>query len=40
VSPRQQTVIDKTLVSFGRIDALLNVAGAVPQVDLFDTTDE
>ncbi|MBB3458540.1 NAD(P)-dependent dehydrogenase (short-subunit alcohol dehydrogenase family) [Rhizobium sp. BK313] len=25
---------------FGRIDALLNIAGAVPQVDLFEMTDE
>ena len=24
----------------GRIDALLNIAGAVPQVDLFEMTDE
>jgi 3-oxoacyl-[acyl-carrier protein] reductase len=25
---------------FGRIDALLNIAGAVPQIDLFEMTDE
>jgi 3-oxoacyl-[acyl-carrier protein] reductase len=25
---------------FGRIDAFLNIAGAVPQIDLFETTDE
>jgi 3-oxoacyl-[acyl-carrier protein] reductase len=24
---------------FGRIDALLNIAGAVPQIDLFQLTD-
>ena len=34
-----QTVVDRTLQAFGRIDALLNIAGAVPQVDLFDMTD-
>jgi NAD(P)-dependent dehydrogenase (short-subunit alcohol dehydrogenase family) len=33
-------VIDQTLAAFGRIDALLNIAGAVPQVDLFEMTDE
>lgn len=35
-----QTVVDRTLASFGRIDALLNIAGAVPQIDLFEMTDE
>ncbi|NTF44761.1 SDR family oxidoreductase [Rhizobium rhizogenes] len=35
-----QAVVDKTLAAFGRIDALLNIAGAVPQIDLFDMTDE
>ena len=35
-----QTVVDQTLQAFGRIDALLNIAGAVPQVDLFEMTDE
>ena len=25
---------------FGRLDALLNIAGAVPQIDLFEMTDE
>src|SRR6202046_4508150 len=35
-----QKVVDQTLAAFGRIDALLNIAGAVPQVDLFDMTDE
>ncbi|HTV87169.1 MAG TPA: SDR family oxidoreductase [Dyella sp.] len=33
-------VIEKTLAAFGQIDALLNIAGAVPQVDLFEMTDE
>ena len=37
-APRQ--IVDQTLASFGRIDALLNIAGAVPQVDLFEMTDE
>jgi len=35
-----QKVADQALASFGQIDALLNIAGAVPQVDLFDMTDE
>lgn len=35
-----RTVVDKTLSTFGRIDALLNIAGAVPQIDLFEMTDE
>src|ERR1700754_26650 len=33
-------VVDTTLERFGRIDALLNIAGAVPQIDLFEMTDE
>ncbi|HEY6456681.1 MAG TPA: SDR family oxidoreductase [Steroidobacteraceae bacterium] len=33
-------VVEQTLAQFGRIDALLNIAGAVPQIDLFDMTDE
>jgi 3-oxoacyl-[acyl-carrier protein] reductase len=33
-------VIARTLDAFGRIDALLNIAGAVPQIDLFEMTDE
>jgi 3-oxoacyl-[acyl-carrier protein] reductase len=35
-----QTVVDRTVAAFGRIDALLNIAGAVPQIDLFDMTDD
>lgn len=35
-----QGVVDETLSAFGRIDALLNIAGAVPQIDLFDMTDQ
>jgi 3-oxoacyl-[acyl-carrier protein] reductase len=34
-----QSVVDQTLGAFGRIDALLNIAGAVPQIDLFEMTD-
>jgi len=34
-----ETVIKGTLERFGRIDALLNMAGAVPQIDLFQMTD-
>ncbi|KGM31389.1 SDR family oxidoreductase [Inquilinus limosus] len=32
-------VVDATLRAFGRIDALLNIAGAMPQIDLFEMTD-
>ena len=35
-----ETLIRGTLDRFGRIDALLNIAGAVPQIDLFEMTDE
>ena len=35
-----QTVVGQTLTAFDRIDALLNIAGAVPQIDLFEMTDE
>lgn len=34
-----ETVIKVSLERFGRIDALLNIAGAVPQIDLFEMTD-
>jgi 3-oxoacyl-[acyl-carrier protein] reductase len=34
------TVVKTALDRFGRIDALLNIAGAVPQIDLFEMTDE
>jgi 3-oxoacyl-[acyl-carrier protein] reductase len=34
-----KTIVDQTLERFGRIDALLNIAGAVPQIDLFQMTD-
>jgi len=34
-----KTVVDTTLARFGRIDALLNIAGAVPQIDLLQMTD-
>ncbi len=33
------TVVQGVLDRFGRIDALLNIAGAVPQIDLFEMTD-
>ena len=35
-----ETLVKSTLDRFGRIDALLNIAGAVPQIDLFEMTDE
>jgi 3-oxoacyl-[acyl-carrier protein] reductase len=34
-----QVVVNQTLAAFGRIDALLNIAGAVPQIDIFEMTD-
>ena len=34
-----ETIVKGTLERFGRIDALLNIAGAVPQIDLFQMTD-
>jgi 3-oxoacyl-[acyl-carrier protein] reductase len=34
-----EAVVDQALAAFGRIDALLNIAGAVPQIDLFEMTD-
>jgi 3-oxoacyl-[acyl-carrier protein] reductase len=34
------TLVKATLDRFGRIDALLNIAGAVPQIDLFEMTDD
>jgi 3-oxoacyl-[acyl-carrier protein] reductase len=35
-----KVVVDRTLSTFGRIDALANIAGAVPQIDLFEMTEE
>jgi 3-oxoacyl-[acyl-carrier protein] reductase len=35
-----ETVVSRTLEEFGRIDALLNIAGAVPGLDLFEMSDE
>jgi NAD(P)-dependent dehydrogenase (short-subunit alcohol dehydrogenase family) len=34
------TIAARTLGRFGRIDALVNIAGAVPQIDLFEMTDD
>jgi 3-oxoacyl-[acyl-carrier protein] reductase len=33
-------VVERTLDAFGRVDALLNIAGAVPGLDVFQMTDE
>jgi 3-oxoacyl-[acyl-carrier protein] reductase len=33
-----ETIIKTTLDRYGRIDAVLNIAGAVPQIDLFEMT--
>lgn len=35
-----EAIVSQTLKEFGRIDALVNISGAVPQIDLFDMTDE
>jgi 3-oxoacyl-[acyl-carrier protein] reductase len=35
-----ETIVKTTLDRYRRIDALLNIAGAVPQIDLFEMTDE
>jgi 3-oxoacyl-[acyl-carrier protein] reductase len=35
-----KSVVERALSSFGRIDALANIAGAVPQIDLFEMSDE
>lgn len=35
-----EKVIFETNEKFGRIDALINIAGAVPQIHLFDMTDD
>jgi 3-oxoacyl-[acyl-carrier protein] reductase len=38
--PRSAEIIVRSALDhFGRIDALLNIAGAVPQIDLFEMTD-
>jgi 3-oxoacyl-[acyl-carrier protein] reductase len=34
-----KTVVAKALEAFGQIDAILNIAGAVPQIDLLEMTD-
>jgi 3-oxoacyl-[acyl-carrier protein] reductase len=34
-----EAVVSATLERFGRIDCLLNIAGAVPQIELFEMTD-
>jgi 3-oxoacyl-[acyl-carrier protein] reductase len=39
-SESAETLIKGTLDRFGRIDALLNIAGGVPQIDPFEMTDE
>ena len=33
------SIVSRALDHFGRIDALLNIAGAVPQIDLFEMAD-
>jgi len=38
--PAADMIVQRTLDRFGRIDALLNIAGAVPGIDIFQMTDE
>jgi len=38
-SQSSEILIQSALDRFGRIDSLLNIAGAVPQIDLFEMTD-
>lgn len=35
-----ETVVTRTLAAFGRIDVVVNIAGAVPQIPLLEMTDE
>jgi len=35
-----KAVVTRTLAAYGRIDAVLNIAGAVPQIDVLEMTDE
>ncbi|HEY1996994.1 SDR family oxidoreductase [Paraburkholderia sp.] len=35
-----KTAVSRTLEKFGRIDAVVNIAGAVPQIDVLEMTDE
>ena len=35
-----EAVIAQTILRFGHIDAVVNIAGAVPQIHVFDMTDE
>jgi 3-oxoacyl-[acyl-carrier protein] reductase len=37
--PEAARVVDQATAAFGRIDGLLNIAGAVPQIDLFEMSD-
>jgi 3-oxoacyl-[acyl-carrier protein] reductase len=40
VSASAACVVGQALAAFDRLDALVNIAGAVPQVDILETTDE
>jgi 3-oxoacyl-[acyl-carrier protein] reductase len=35
-----KAIVSRTLEKFGRIDAVVNIAGAVPQIDVLEMTDE
>ena len=35
-----EIIVTRTIAEFGRIDALVNIAGAVPQIDLLRMNDE
>src|SRR6201996_6482978 len=38
-APAAEGVVRRAVAEFGRIDALVNIAGAVPQVDVLEMTD-
>jgi 3-oxoacyl-[acyl-carrier protein] reductase len=38
-APAAPAVVERILSALGRIDALLNIAGAVPQIDLFEMSE-
>jgi 3-oxoacyl-[acyl-carrier protein] reductase len=40
VAAAAKETVGQTLAKFGRIDAVVNIAGAVPQIDVLDMTDE
>ena len=39
-APAASEIVRQAIAAFGRIDAVVNIAGAVPQVDVLEMTDE